>query len=198
MGVLQSTPAAGSVSRFPTPGSRYSYRNARMGSIRHARARGFDLHAGIVVPAGARDRLERLCRYALRSTGGAGLAATDARWQGGGDPAVLDIQLLSDSGQPIAIPRNLECTPVQARQSPGSHLRPVQFDPAGHDDRQSCGRRSATGTIDIRSLTRPRLRRHRRQHHRVGCAAGQCRWGPPCETVGSSHYQLASVRSTAQ
>ena len=32
----------------------------------HARQQGFDLHAGIVVPAGCRDRLERLCRYALR------------------------------------------------------------------------------------------------------------------------------------
>lgn len=32
----------------------------------HARRDGFDLHAGILVPAGARDRLERLCRYALR------------------------------------------------------------------------------------------------------------------------------------
>ena len=32
----------------------------------HARQHGFDLHAGIVVPAGDRDRLERLCRYALR------------------------------------------------------------------------------------------------------------------------------------
>ena len=32
----------------------------------HARQHGFDLHAGIVVPAGRRDRLERLCRYALR------------------------------------------------------------------------------------------------------------------------------------
>ncbi|MEO8679652.1 MAG: transposase [Vicinamibacterales bacterium] len=32
----------------------------------HARQQGFDLHAGIVVPAGSRDRLERLCRYALR------------------------------------------------------------------------------------------------------------------------------------
>ncbi len=32
----------------------------------HARQRGFDLHAGIVIPADARDRLERLCRYALR------------------------------------------------------------------------------------------------------------------------------------
>ncbi len=31
----------------------------------HARHQGFDLHAGIVVPAGHRDRLERLCRYAL-------------------------------------------------------------------------------------------------------------------------------------
>ena len=32
----------------------------------HARANGFDLHAGLVVPAGQRDRLERMCRYALR------------------------------------------------------------------------------------------------------------------------------------
>ncbi len=32
----------------------------------HARANGFDLHAGLVVPAGQRDRLERVCRYALR------------------------------------------------------------------------------------------------------------------------------------
>lgn len=27
---------------------------------------GFDLHAGVRVPAGQRDRLERVCRYALR------------------------------------------------------------------------------------------------------------------------------------
>ena len=32
----------------------------------HARQDGFDLHAGIAVPAADRDRLERLCRYALR------------------------------------------------------------------------------------------------------------------------------------
>jgi len=32
----------------------------------HARQLGFDLHAGIAVPAGSRDRLERMCRYALR------------------------------------------------------------------------------------------------------------------------------------
>jgi hypothetical protein len=32
----------------------------------HARANGFDLHAGLVVPAGQRDLLERVCRYALR------------------------------------------------------------------------------------------------------------------------------------
>lgn len=31
-----------------------------------ARLNGYDLHAGIAVPATARDRLERLCRYALR------------------------------------------------------------------------------------------------------------------------------------
>ncbi len=44
----------------------------------HARQHGFDLHAGIVVPAGARDRLERLCRYALRPPVRAGPAAADA------------------------------------------------------------------------------------------------------------------------
>jgi hypothetical protein len=32
----------------------------------HARRNGFDLHAGVVVPARDRARLERLCRYALR------------------------------------------------------------------------------------------------------------------------------------
>jgi hypothetical protein len=32
----------------------------------HAHAGGFDLHAGVAVPAGDRARLERLCRYALR------------------------------------------------------------------------------------------------------------------------------------
>ena len=33
----------------------------------HAGWNGFDLHAGLVVPAGHRERLKRLCRYALRS-----------------------------------------------------------------------------------------------------------------------------------
>lgn len=32
----------------------------------HARWDAFDLHAGVRVPAGQRDRLERVCRYALR------------------------------------------------------------------------------------------------------------------------------------
>ena len=32
----------------------------------HARHNGFDLHAGLCVPADQRDRLERICRYALR------------------------------------------------------------------------------------------------------------------------------------
>lgn len=33
---------------------------------RQARANGFSLHAGLVIPAGQRERLERVCRYALR------------------------------------------------------------------------------------------------------------------------------------
>jgi hypothetical protein len=35
---------------------------------RHARQEGFDLEAGVWVPVEQRDRLERLCRYALRPT----------------------------------------------------------------------------------------------------------------------------------
>ncbi len=41
-------------SELPTPGDW------------HAQSNGFDLHAGVVVPAGQRERLERVCRYALR------------------------------------------------------------------------------------------------------------------------------------
>ncbi len=36
------------------------------GALWHAAWDGFDLHAGVRVPAGQRDRLERVCRYALR------------------------------------------------------------------------------------------------------------------------------------
>ena len=32
----------------------------------HARQDGFDLHAGVLVPAGQRERLDRVCRYVLR------------------------------------------------------------------------------------------------------------------------------------
>ena len=32
----------------------------------HARASGFDVRAGLVIQAGQRDRLERLCWYTLR------------------------------------------------------------------------------------------------------------------------------------
>jgi hypothetical protein len=32
----------------------------------HARSNGFSLHAALVIPAGQRDRLERVCRYVLR------------------------------------------------------------------------------------------------------------------------------------
>ena len=44
----------------------------------HARWEGFDLHAAVRVPAGQRDRLERVCRYALRPpVAGARLQVTD-------------------------------------------------------------------------------------------------------------------------
>lgn len=41
-------------------------RGVPMLGVCHARWEGFDLHAAVRVPAGRRDRLERVCRYALR------------------------------------------------------------------------------------------------------------------------------------
>jgi len=41
-------------------------RNVPEPGMRHARWEGVDLHAAVRVPAGQRDRLERVCRYALR------------------------------------------------------------------------------------------------------------------------------------
>jgi putative transposase/transposase-like zinc-binding protein len=69
--------AAASVQGLIALGPRTGTRVARYGSPPeevkpitvgpcHAHVGGFDLHAGIVVRAGERERLERLCRYTLR------------------------------------------------------------------------------------------------------------------------------------
>ena len=49
----------------------------------HAQWQGFDLHAGLLVPAGDRDRLERVCRYTLRPP------VTDERLRIGADGQVV-------------------------------------------------------------------------------------------------------------
>ena len=69
--------AAASVQGLLALGPRVGARIARYGSPPeevtpatlgpcHANVDGFDLHAGIVIPAGRRERLERLCCYTLR------------------------------------------------------------------------------------------------------------------------------------
>jgi hypothetical protein len=69
--------AAASVQGLVALGPQAGARVARFGSAPedappvargacHANVNGFDLHAGIVVRAGERERLERLCRYTLR------------------------------------------------------------------------------------------------------------------------------------
>jgi hypothetical protein len=69
--------AAASVQGLVALGQRAGARVRRVGDLLdasagerigrgHARLGGFDLHAGVVAPAGHRRRLERLCRYALR------------------------------------------------------------------------------------------------------------------------------------
>jgi hypothetical protein len=61
----------------------------------HARANGFDLHAGLVVPAGQRERLERIVRYALPPQ-----RAQSARWGPRLRPPVAQERLhLTDDGQ---------------------------------------------------------------------------------------------------
>jgi hypothetical protein len=53
----------------------------------HARSDGYDLHAGVLVPAEDRARLERVCRYALRPP----LAADRVRRPGDGD-VILELR----------------------------------------------------------------------------------------------------------
>ncbi len=69
---LAATSVQGPVALGRHPGMRLR----RLGPLRepvdrplgpcHARWNGLDLRAGLVVPAGQRERLERVCRYALR------------------------------------------------------------------------------------------------------------------------------------
>lgn len=68
----------------------------------HARAPGFDLHAGIVIPAGARDRLERWCRYSLRPPVG-----QDRLQLTPDGKAVLELQLVALIRDPAVIQRIL-------------------------------------------------------------------------------------------
>ena len=57
---------AGAERRRPTRLGEANTSSALTPSACHARWEGFDLHAGVRIPAGQRDRLERVCRYALR------------------------------------------------------------------------------------------------------------------------------------
>ena len=70
---LAAASVQGTVALGPDRGARLRHLGASPESIEalvpdgcHARANGFDRHAGLVVPAGQRERLEHVCRYALR------------------------------------------------------------------------------------------------------------------------------------
>ena len=66
----------------------------------HARSSGFSLHAALVIPAGQRERLERLCRYVLRppvavdrlhvTTGGRVRVSLREPWRDGTTSFVFD------------------------------------------------------------------------------------------------------------
>jgi len=70
---LAAASVQGTLALGPVRGRRVGRLGMRAGGVealatgpRHARANGFDLHANVVVPSGQRDRLETVCRYALR------------------------------------------------------------------------------------------------------------------------------------
>ena len=86
--------AAASVQRVVALGHASGMRPGRLGGAPgnraerslgacHAQWQGFDLHAGLRVPAGDRDRLERVCRYTLRPP------VTDERLRIGADGQVV-------------------------------------------------------------------------------------------------------------
>ena len=82
----------------------------------HARQDGFDLHAGVRIPAGHRDTLERICKYALRppvaadrlrlTTDGQVLLELKRRWSDGTTHLVFDpLELLERLAAIIPRPR---------------------------------------------------------------------------------------------
>ena len=66
LGRAASGPRAGARTRRVAPEPQDA-RDDAVAPRGRARLEGFDLHAGVVAPAGHRHRLERLCRYGLRS-----------------------------------------------------------------------------------------------------------------------------------
>ena len=65
---VQGLAASGTSANRPRHlGQPHMSTSAREPRACHARWEGFDLHAGVRVPAGQRDRLERVCRYTLRA-----------------------------------------------------------------------------------------------------------------------------------
>jgi len=63
---VQGLTVAGAERRRPTRFGDGRAPSAPTPPVCHARWEGFDLHAGVRIPAGHRDRLEQVCRYALR------------------------------------------------------------------------------------------------------------------------------------
>jgi hypothetical protein len=73
LAALAAASVQGAVALGPRPGARVPRTGAGLEADDavpsgpcHAQANGFSLHAALVVPAGQRARLERVCRYALR------------------------------------------------------------------------------------------------------------------------------------
>jgi len=109
----------------------------------HARQEGFDLEAGVKVPADQRDRLERLCRYALRPT-----VAQDRLQLTAEGQVVLQLRHPWSDGtthlllDPLELLERLAVLPVRLRSGHPEQGRGVgpraawPFDPAqGHPER---------------------------------------------------------------
>ncbi len=125
----------------------------------HAHVHGFDLHAGIVVRADARDRLERLCRYALRPAVGQdrlrvtpeGQAVLELRrrWREGTTHLLFEpVELLERLAALVPRPR-VNLVLYYGVLAPRAAWRPLGVPPVGHDPSESTGPRGCAHSTRV-------------------------------------------------
>ena len=170
----------------------------------HARQHGFDLHARLVVPAGQRERLERVCRYVLRppvaqerlSLTGTGQVVLELRhrWRDGTTQLLFDpVELLERLAvlvprprvnlilyHGVLAPRAAWRSQVVPRASSPDPVAPVARDAESGPADTSAGTRARCSRGGLWGGTDATDVRVRRRGPRRACCA---RWGGACWRV---------------